>query len=98
MAVQNIQGLSKERLDLLDVINGNSSGDLVIKNGTLVNVLTSEKLDHDVVIKGNRIAYVGPNGEQFADNNTKIIDATGLFLTPGFIDAHLHIESSMLSP
>ncbi len=98
MAVTNIQGIRSSRLDLIKVVNGDLPADTVIEDGTVVNVLTREKLNHDVVVKGNRIAYVGPDGRQFAGEETQAVDASGTYLAPGFIDAHLHIESSMLSP
>ncbi|MFP3953224.1 MAG: adenine deaminase [Candidatus Acetothermia bacterium] len=98
MAVTNIQEVRGRRLDLIKVVNGEVPADRIIENGTLVNVLTREKLAHDVVVKGKRIAYVGPDGRKFAGEGTEIVDTSGLYLAPGFLDAHLHIESSMLSP
>ena len=66
--------------------------DLVLKNGKVLNVFTEEFLIGDVAIVGDTIVGVGDySGE-------KEIDCTGKYIVPGFIDAHVHIESSMVSP
>jgi len=87
-----------DRLDLVAMINGEVSADVVIKNGSLVNVLSGEILDREIAIRSGRVGAVAKNVDQFVGDSTQVIDADGLYLTPGFIDAHLHIESSMLSP
>ncbi|MFW6111393.1 MAG: adenine deaminase [Candidatus Bipolaricaulota bacterium] len=86
------------RLDLVAMINGEVPADVAIKNGSLVNVLSGEILDRGIAIKSGRVGAVAKNVDQFVGDSTQVIDADGLYLTPGFIDAHLHIESSMLSP
>jgi len=76
---------------------GKVKADLVIKNGTLVNVNSGEVLENiDVAIKKDRIALIG-NADHCVGEATKIIDAKGKYITPGFLDAHVHIESSMLT-
>ena len=86
------------RKDLIRVAVGEESADSLIVDGSLVNVLTGEILKRDVAIKGGRIAAVGENLGQLKGSSTRVVDASDLYLTPGLIDAHLHIESSMLSP
>ena len=71
--------------------------DLVIQHGTLINVHTREMYKADISIVGNRIAGVGVLPTTAIGPNTSIIDATGKYLSPGFIDAHIHFESSMLT-
>lgn len=65
---------------------------LVIKNANVVNVFTNEIVHADVAVYEDVIIGVGSfNGENE-------IDAEGAYLAPGFIDAHVHIESSMVIP
>jgi len=72
---------------------GKLKADLVIKNGTLVNVFTGEiQPNIDVAVKSGRIALVG-DATATVGEETIIIDAQGMYLVPGFIDGHLHVES-----
>jgi len=85
------------RVELSCVALGKKPADLVIKGGKLVNVETSEiEPKADVVIAGNRIALVGDAG-RCVGTRTHVINARGKFLTPGLLDAHVHVESSMLT-
>ena len=80
--------------EFIAVALGEKKADLVIKNAKIVNVLTEEIIDgQDVAIVNGRIAGVaqGYEGEE-------VIDLKGAYLTPGFIDGHVHIESSMMLP
>jgi len=84
-------------MELADVAMGRRNADMVIKNGTLVNVNTKELLEHtDVAIYKGRIALVG-DASHCIGKDTTIIDATGLYIAPGFMDGHIHVESSMLT-
>ena len=67
--------------------------DLIIQNGYIVDVFSLEIFEADVAIKDGRIVGIGtyPNGKQ-------VVDATGKFIMPGFIDGHIHIESTMVTP
>jgi len=76
---------------------GKEPADLVIKNGKLINVNSGEIYIADVAVRGDRIASIGPLPEGAVGRETTVIDASGYFLAPGFIDAHIHIESSMLT-
>ncbi|ODA40331.1 adenine deaminase [Desulfosporosinus sp. BG] len=76
---------------------GKLKADLVIKNGKLVNVFTGEiQPNIDVAVKLGRIALVG-DAEVAIGEETVIIDAQGMYLVPGFIDGHLHVESSLMT-
>lgn len=89
--------LEQITMELADVAMGRRKADVVIKNGTLVNVNTKELLEHiDVAIYKGRIALVG-DASHCIGNSTEIIDATGLYIAPGFMDGHIHVESSMLT-
>ncbi|NOU70850.1 adenine deaminase [Paenibacillus sp. LMG 31458] len=76
---------------------GEAFADVVIKNGILVNVYSGELLEHmDVAVAAGRIAYVG-NADHTIGAQTVVIDAAGKYMSPGFLDGHMHVESTMLS-
>ncbi|MCU1396321.1 MAG: Adenine deaminase [Ilumatobacteraceae bacterium] len=77
------------------VANGTEPGDIIVRGGKVVALHTGEVLLRDVVIAGSHIAAVTPVGRFDAP---EIIDATGLFVIPTFIDTHIHIEYTMLTP
>lgn len=82
---------------LSKVARGEEKAELVITNGILVNVFTGELLENtDVSIVEGRVAYIG-KADHTIGENTKVIDANGKYLVPGFIDGHMHVESTMLS-
>ncbi|MDJ0649861.1 MAG: adenine deaminase [Xenococcaceae cyanobacterium MO_188.B19] len=85
------------REDLVNVALGKKNADLVIKNGQLIDVFSGEIRPADVAIKGERIAFVGEADHTIGEKTT-VIDATGYFLSPGLMDAHVHIEASMVTP
>lgn len=88
---------SKElRRRLIDVAQGREAADVIVSGGTLVNVLTSEMYQADVAISGTRIAAVGDIGHT-RGARTEVLDASGLVLTPGFIDQHAHVHESQLN-
>ncbi|GKU32261.1 adenine deaminase [Clostridium folliculivorans] len=66
--------------------------DCVVKNGKIVNVFTGNITEGDIAIVDGFIAGIG----HYEGN--EIIDAEGKFIVPGFIDGHMHIESTMLTP
>lgn len=82
---------------LVDVAQGRRPADTVIRGGKLVNVCTAEIQEGvDIAITEGRIALVG-DASACIGEHTEIIDATGQYVSPGFLDGHIHIESSMLS-
>ncbi|WP_455284666.1 adenine deaminase [[Eubacterium] cellulosolvens] len=85
------------REDLVSVALGSEKADMTIENGTIVNVATSELYQADLAVKGERIAIVG-DVEHTKGDFTEVLDARGRYLVPGLIDAHFHIESTMVSP
>ncbi len=82
---------------LIQVALGKTPADIVIKNGRLVNVVTHEIYETEIAVANGKIASIGPVPAGAVGPDTQIIDAEGMFLAPGFLDAHIHIESSMLS-
>ena len=83
--------------ELIQVALGQKPADIVIKNGKLVNVLTHEIYETEIAIAKGRIASIGPVPAGAVGPDTQVIDAQGMYMAPGFMDAHIHIESSMLS-
>ena len=83
---------------LIAVAAGRAPADLVIRGARVANVHTREWLDWDVAVAVGRIAYVGPDARHCVGDETEVIDATGQALIPGLCDAHMHIESGMLTP
>ncbi len=77
---------------LIDVAAGRRKADLVIKNCRVINVFSGRIVNGDIAVSDGIIAGVGDyEGE-------KVIDANGRYASPGFIDGHIHIESSCVSP
>lgn len=75
-----------------DVASGREKAGIVLKNGTIINVFTEELIVGDVAIVGDTIVGIG-------DYKGNIeIDCSGKYISPGFIDAHMHIESTMVMP
>ncbi len=84
---------------LVAVAAGREAADSVIRGGKLVNVQSREVLDGwQVAIADGRFAYVGPDASHCIGPDTEVIEADGRFLIPGLCDAHMHIESGMLTP
>ncbi len=79
-------------IQLAKVARGDKKADLVMKNCTIVNVF-SHRIEHgDIAIADGIIVGVGEY------SGRKEVDLEGAFVCPGFIDGHVHIESSMLTP
>ena len=76
----------------LSVARGDEPADLVVRGGRVLSVFTREWLDVDVAICDGVIAGIG------AYEGTEMLDAEGAFVVPGFIDAHMHLETSKLLP
>ncbi len=84
---------------LIAVAAGRESADMVIRGGIWVNVHSRELLpNHSVAIAEGRIAFVGLDASHCIGPDTQIIDANGRYILPGLCDAHMHIESGMLTP
>lgn len=77
-------------------LEGLSVDDLLIQGGQAVSVLTGQVFPADVTIRGTTISSVVPPGTPCPARER--IDARGLLIVPGFVDAHMHIESSFLVP
>ena len=84
---------------LVAVAAGRAHADLVIKNCQWVNVHSREVLPNsEIAIAEGRFAYCGEDASPCIGPQTEIIDAGGQYAIPGLCDAHMHIESGMLTP
>jgi adenine deaminase len=82
---------------LLRVAKGDEPADLVIRNGTLLNVLTRDVHPATVGICEDTIAYVTDPGDECCAGQ-QVLDASGMWIAPGLIDSHMHIESTHVTP
>src|SRR5919109_3366832 len=80
-----------DRQHLLAVARGDEPADLVVRGARVFSVFTREWLDGDVAVAGGRFAGVG------SYEGRETVEANGSMLVPGFVDAHVHVESSMLT-
>jgi len=78
---------------LLAVARGDEPADVVFAGGRVVNVFTGEVEETDLAVAGDRVAGLGSGYE-----GRETVDAKGAWLAPGFLDAHVHIESSLVTP
>jgi adenine deaminase len=77
---------------------GRTPADLVIRQGRWVCVQSGEIVPGtDIAIKAGRIAYVGPDASHTLGPDTKVVEAAGRYLVPGLLDAHMHVESGMVT-
>ena len=82
-----------ELTPFLRVARGDEEADLVLRNGRVINVFTAEIVEADIAIAGDRIVGVGSEY-----SGREEVDLGGRYVCPGLIDAHVHIESSMVNP
>lgn len=81
-----------KKLHVIDVAAGRAPADLVLKNATYVNVFSNELCHGDVAVAEGLIVGMG-------EYHGKVeVDVSGKLVLPGFIDAHIHLESSLVSP
>ncbi len=79
--------------ELIAVARGDAPADTVLRGGQMFDVVTGALIDGDVAIFQGLIAGIGAAYEA-----REVFDVSGLTLVPGFIDTHLHVESSLLTP
>src|SRR6266545_2032604 len=80
-------------VDRLEVARGDTPASLALRNAQLVNVWTGEIYPTDILVQGSHIAALGQGYAAEWE-----INLGGRYVCPGFIDAHVHIESSLCTP
>ncbi|AHM03313.1 Adenine deaminase [Roseibacterium elongatum DSM 19469] len=84
---------------LVAVAAGREPADLVLTDAAVVLVQTREVMQGwQVAVAAGRFAYVGPDAGHCIGPETQVVDLQGKYLIPGLCDAHMHIESGMLTP
>ena len=78
---------------LIDCAMKREQCDLVIRDARILNVFTGDVEEAEIAVKGGRIAALGKGYE-----GKEVYDGSGLVVLPGLMDAHIHVESSLLSP
>lgn len=77
---------------IIKIAKGEEKAQLVLKNANIINVFTNEIIKGDVAVDGGKIVAIGDY------SGLEEIDLKGKYLSPGFIDGHVHIESSKVTP
>jgi len=96
--VNAIDSWAKSAKSLVDVAMGRQPADTVITGGKWVNVHSGEVIPNtSIAMSCGRFAYVGPDASHTIGSDTKIINADGRYLVPGLCDAHMHVESGMVT-
>src|SRR5438876_10778143 len=89
---ENRLAMPDELSRLLAVARGDEPADVVVRGGRVLSVFTGEWLDGDVAVADGWIAGLGEY------DGREVVDAGGHYVVPGFIDAHMHLESTKLLP
>ena len=82
-----------KKLHVVEVAAGRQKADLVLKNATYVNVFCNQLSRGDIAVAEGLIAGMGGHYEGEVE-----VDMSGKLVLPGFVDAHIHLESSLVSP
>jgi adenine deaminase len=76
------------------VAAGRRAGDLLLRGGRVVDVFTNAVIEADVLVSGRLVAAVG----QGLGQAREVVDLAGAYVSPGLIDGHMHLESSLVTP
>lgn len=79
----------EEHVRLIETARGERPAELFVRGGTIANVYSGELHAGNVAVTGGRIAYVG-EGDRAVGPDTRIVDASGMIVAPGYIEAHFH--------
>ena len=89
---ERIERKLDRKLRLIRVARGEEPAAVVFKNATYLNVFSNDFCHGDIAVSNGLVAGIG------SYRGIEEIDVSGRFVSPGFIDAHIHLESSMVSP
>lgn len=99
MSLNNVESIKRgvEYRGLVDaLLAGDRFADIVLSGGRLINTLTREVYPADVALKGPYILMAG-DASSLTGPDTLVVELNGSYIAPGFIDSHMHFESSMLT-
>ncbi|KAA0970564.1 adenine deaminase [Aureimonas fodinaquatilis] len=83
---------------LVDVAMGRAHADLVVLGARWLNVHSGEIIPQtDIAVKAGRFAYCGPDASHTIGPDTQVLEANGRIIMPGLCDAHMHVESGMVT-
>ncbi len=94
--IQGVKTAIEWRMLIETLMGQGMAADLVLQGGTFVNVITRELYQADVAVARGRVLLVG-DVKSLIGPKTVVEDVRGKYVCPGFIDAHMHFESSMLT-
>jgi adenine deaminase len=80
---------AEEHARLVETARGDRPADLFVRGGTIANVYSGEFYEGNVAVTAGRIAFVG-EGERTVGQETEIVEAKGMIVAPGYIEAHFH--------
>jgi len=80
---------AEEHARLVETARGDRPADLFVRGGTIANVYSGELYEGNVAVTAGRIAFVG-EGERTVGQETEIVEAKGMIVAPGYIEAHFH--------
>ncbi|MEX6505730.1 adenine deaminase [Jiella sp. M17.18] len=96
--MNQVQPFEAVAAQLVDVAMGRRPADLVVRNARWVNVHSGEIIPAtDIAVAAGRFAYCGPDAGPAVGPQTRVVDAAGRFVMPGLCDAHMHVESGMVT-
>ena len=90
--------MKKDRVRLVDAAMGRIPCDVSFENAKLVNVITGEIYDAAVDVLDGVIVRVREDGRPASVPSKQVVDCQGKYLMPGYIDTHMHVESTMMVP
>jgi adenine deaminase len=79
----------EEHARLIETARGERPAELFVRGGTIANVYSGELHEGNVAVTGGRVAYVGQE-ERHVGPDTRVVDAAGMIVAPGYIEAHFH--------
>src|SRR5919199_3740192 len=79
----------EEHVRLIETARGELPAELVVRGGTIATVYSGELHEGNIAVTAGRIAYIG-EGERAVGPYTRIVDARGMIVSPGYIEAHFH--------
>ena len=96
MDVKHLKAIANRQHCVDVLLDSNKFAQKVLKNGQFVDVITRKIYPADVAIEGEHILMIGDCGS-LVGPATEVVDLGGKYIAPGFIDAHMHFESAMLT-